>query len=88
VIAIAVGDLLLQTLLFAGHPVVAHRLVSRGVGFHLGAVQSQPSEFQQSGLMLPVRTIAMLAGLIIALVVSRLTARMFTGNARNSANRR
>jgi hypothetical protein len=41
------GDLLLQTLLLARHPVVAHGFVPRRVGFHLGAVQRQPAGLQQ-----------------------------------------
>lgn len=43
------GDLLLQPCLFLGHAVVAHRLVARGVGFDLGAVQGDGPDLGQTG---------------------------------------
>ena len=43
------GDLLLEPLLFGLHPIVAHRLVPRGVGLDLGAVQGDGADLGQAG---------------------------------------
>ena len=44
-----VCDLLLEPLLFGLHPVVAHRLVPRGVGLDLGPIESDGADLGQAG---------------------------------------